>query len=124
MEDSLGAMADLVVEGKIRAVGMSEVSADTLRIAHSIHPIAAVQTEYSLWTRNAEIAVLETCIELDISFVAFSPLARAFLTGKLRDMSQLQDKDLRHNMPRFQGDNFQQDLLFIYLKKNLLILKS
>jgi aryl-alcohol dehydrogenase-like predicted oxidoreductase len=113
MEDSLGAMSDLVEEGKIKSVGMSEVSAETLRKANSQVPIAAVQSEYSLWTRNAEIAVLQTCKELGVSFVAFSPLARSFLTGKLRDMSGLQDKDLRHNMPRFQGENFQKNLLLL-----------
>lgn len=110
MDESIGAMADLVTEGKVQTIGMSEVSADTLRRAHAIYPITAVQTEYSLWTRNAEIAVIDTCKELGVAFVAFSPLARAFLTGKLRDMSLLEEKDLRHNMPRFQGENFKKNL--------------
>lgn len=110
VEDSIGAMADMVREGKVRALGISEVSADTLRRAHATHPIAAIQTEYSLWTRNAEIAVLNTCKELGIAFVAFSPLARGYLTGDLRDMSTLPPKDIRHAMPRFQADHFPKNL--------------
>ncbi|BBB25786.1 aldo/keto reductase [Amphritea japonica] len=110
IEESVGALSDLVTEGKIRDIGLSEVSADTLRKAHAIHPIAAVQTEYSLWTRNPEIAVLDTCRELGTSFVAFSPLARAFLTGKLRDVTTLAEKDLRRNMPRFDTDNYARNL--------------
>lgn len=102
IEESLGAMADLVREGKIRAIGLSEMSAATLRRAHAVHPIAAMQTEYSLWTRNPEIAVLDACKMLGVAFVAFSPLARAFLTGTLRDVSNLNAKDLRVTMPRFQ----------------------
>ena len=86
IEDSVGALADLVKQGKIRGIGFSEVSAQTLRRAHAVHPIAAVQTEYSLWTRNPEIAVLDACRELGAAFVAFSPLARGFLTGTLRDV--------------------------------------
>ncbi len=86
VEESIGAMARLVEAGKVRAIGMSEVSAATIRRAHAVHPLAAVQTEYSLWTRNAEVAVLDTCRELGIAFVAFSPLARGFLTGELRDV--------------------------------------
>jgi aryl-alcohol dehydrogenase-like predicted oxidoreductase len=110
VEDSIGAMADMVREGKVRALGISEVSADTLRRAHATHPIAALQTEYSLWTRNAEIAVLDTCKELGIAFVAFSPLARGFLTGDLRDMAALPAKDIRHAMPRFQNEHFPRNL--------------
>lgn len=110
IEESVGALSDLVAEGKIRDIGLSEVSSDTLRKAHAIHPIAAVQTEYSLWTRNPEIAVLDTCRELGTSFVAFSPLARAFLTGKLRDVTTLAEKDLRRNMPRFEEANYAQNL--------------
>ncbi len=110
IEESIGGLADLVKEGKIRTIGLSEVSADTIRRAHRVHPIAAVQTEYSLWTRNAEIKVLEACRDLDITFVAFSPLARAFLTGTLRDPSLFEPKDLRRNMPRFQGENFARNL--------------
>jgi aryl-alcohol dehydrogenase-like predicted oxidoreductase len=110
IEESVGALADLVREGKIRSIGLSEVSAGTLRNAHRVHPIAAVQTEYSLWTRNAEIAVLDTCRELGVTFVAFSPLARGFLTGKLRDVSTLPARDIRLGMPRFQGENFTRNL--------------
>jgi hypothetical protein len=110
VEDSIGAMAGMVKEGKVRALGISEVSAGTLRRAHATHPIAAVQTEYSLWTRNAEIAVLDACKELGIAFVAFSPLARGFLTGELRDTSALPAKDIRHAMPRFQAEHFSKNL--------------
>ncbi|WP_119155482.1 aldo/keto reductase [Caldimonas tepidiphila] len=110
IEDSVGALADLVREGKIRAIGLSEVSAATLRRAHAVHPIAAVQTEYSLWTRNAEIAVLEACRELGAAFVAFSPLARGFLGGALRDVSGFDAKDIRRAMPRFFPDNYAQNL--------------
>jgi len=110
VEESIGVVADLVKEGKVRAIGLSEVSADTIRKAHRVHPLAAVQTEYSLWTRNAEVAVLDTCRELGITFVAFSPLARGFLTGGLRDVSTLPPKDIRLGMPRFQSDHFPANL--------------
>jgi aryl-alcohol dehydrogenase-like predicted oxidoreductase len=110
IEDSIGAMSDMVRQGKVRTIGLSEVSADTLRKAHRVHPITAVQTEYSLWTRNPEIAVLNACRELDVAFVAFSPLARGFLTGGLRDTSVLPPKDIRLAMPRFQGEHFQNNL--------------
>ncbi len=110
IEDSVGALADLVREGKVRAIGLSEVSAATLRRAHAVHPIAAVQTEYSLWTRNPEIAVLDACRELGTAFVAFSPVARGFLGGELRDVSTLDAKDLRRNMPRFAPDNYAANL--------------
>lgn len=101
IEDSVGAMAELVREGKVRALGLSEVSAATLRRAHAVHPIAAVQTEYSLWTRNPEIAVLDTCREIGAAFVAFSPLARGVLTGTVRDPAAFDAKDIRRAMPRF-----------------------
>lgn len=110
MEDQIGTLSDLVKEGKIQTIGMSEVNANTLRKAHAIHPITALQSEYSLWTRNPEGSVLDTCKELGVAFVAFSPLARAFFTGKLRDMSLLPESDIRHNMPRFIGDDFEQNL--------------
>ncbi len=106
IEDSIGAMAELVCAGKVRALGLSEVSAPTLRRAHAVHPIVAVQSEYSLWTRNPEIAVLEACRELGAAFVAFSPLARGFLAGNAREAEQLAPKDIRRAMPRFQGANF------------------
>ena len=110
IEDSVGAMSDLVREGKVQAIGLSEVSAAMLRRAHAVHPIAAVQTEYSLWTRNPEIAVLDACRELGITFVAFSPLARGFLSGELRDVGTLGANDIRRTMPRFQPDNYAANL--------------
>ncbi|MDB5884901.1 MAG: aldo/keto reductase [Polaromonas sp.] len=110
IEDSMGALADLVSAGKIRAIGLSEVSAATLRKAHAVHPVAAVQTEYSLWTRNPEIAVLEACRELGVAFVAFSPVGRGFLGGKLLDVGTLDDKDIRRSMPRFSPVNYAANL--------------
>ena len=109
IEDSVGAMADLVREGKIKTIGLSEVSSTTLRQAHRVHPIAAVQSEYSLWTRDPEYRMLETCRELGVTFVPFSPLGRAFLTGTVTDPEQLGEQDLRKRMPRFQGDNFRKN---------------
>ena len=110
IEDQIGAMAEMVRQGKVKTIGLSEVSAATLRKAHAVHPIAAVQTEYSLWTRNAEIAVLQACEELGAAFVAFSPVARGFLAGSVRDVAALPPKDIRLAMPRFQGDNFAKNL--------------
>jgi aryl-alcohol dehydrogenase-like predicted oxidoreductase len=100
----------MVEQGKIGAVGLSEVSADTLKKANQVHPITALQTEYSLWTRNPEIAVLDACRELGVTFVAFSPLARGFLSGGISDPSKLVEKDIRVNMPRFQEPNFSKNL--------------
>jgi aryl-alcohol dehydrogenase-like predicted oxidoreductase len=102
IEDSVGAMSRLVEQGKVRALGLSEISAATLKQAHAVFPIAAVQTEYSLWTRNPEIAVLQACREIGAAFVAFSPVARAYLTGTLRDVAGLDAKDIRRSMPRFE----------------------
>lgn len=113
IEDSVGELSRLVDEGKIKSIGLSEMSAETLRKAHAVHPVDAMQTEYSLWTRNPEIAVLEACRELGTTFVAFSPLARAFLTGKLTDINTLEAKDLRRNMPRFNTDNYTKNLLLL-----------
>ena len=110
IEDSVGAMAGLVREGKVRAIGLSEVSAATLKRAHAVHPIAALQTEYSLWTRNPEIAVLEACREIGAAFVAFSPLARGYLGGELRDPAALEAKDMRRTMPRFEPANYAANL--------------
>jgi len=111
VEESIGEMSRLVEEGKVRTLGISEVSADTLRKAHATHPLAALQTEYSLWSRNAEIAVIDACKELGITFVAFSPLARGYLTGKLTDPEkQLEDGDLRKNMPRFHKENYDKNM--------------
>jgi hypothetical protein len=109
IEDSVGALSDLVRAGKIQAIGLSEVSAATLRRAHAVHPIAAVQTEYSLWTRNPEIALLDACRELGVTFVAFSPVARGFLCGPL-DVSAFGAKDIRRTMPRFSPDNYAANL--------------
>jgi aryl-alcohol dehydrogenase-like predicted oxidoreductase len=103
IEDSIGALGELERAGKIRAIGLSEVSAATLLRAHAVHPIAAVQSEYSLCTRNPEIAVIEACRRIGATFVAFSPLARGFLTGTLLDVSALEAKDLRRSMPRFEA---------------------
>ena len=105
IEESVGALGDLVRAGKIRAVGLSEVSAATLRSAHAEYPIAALQTEYSLWTRNPEIAVLQACRELGVSFVAFSPVARGFLCGQPLDPANFDAKDIRRAMPRFAPEH-------------------
>ena len=110
IEDSVGAMADLVREGKVRTLGLSEVSATTLRRAHAEHPIAAVQTEYSLWSRNAEIAVLQACEDIGAAFVAFSPLARGFLCGAALAVEALPANDIRRGMPRFAPDNHAANL--------------
>lgn len=113
IEDSMGALSDLVREGKIRSVGLSEVSATTLRKAHAVHPIAAVQTEYSLWTRNPEIAVLDACRELGVSFVAFSPVARGFLTRTPPHASTFGSQDIRKTIPRFMAGNYEQNLALL-----------
>ena len=110
IEDSVGALSDLVRAGKIQTIGLSEVSAATLRKAHAVHPITAVQTEYSLWTRNPEIAVLDACRELGVAFVAFSPVARGFLCGGLTDVSTLDAKDIRRAMPRFAPEAYAANL--------------
>jgi aryl-alcohol dehydrogenase-like predicted oxidoreductase len=106
IEDSVGAMADLVAAGKVRTIGLSEVSETTLRRAHAVHPISAVQTEYSLWSRNAEIAVLKACADIGAAFVAFSPVARGFLSDTPLDLAALDAKDIRRGMPRFAPENF------------------
>jgi aryl-alcohol dehydrogenase-like predicted oxidoreductase len=110
IEESVGAMADLLRAGKIRAIGLSEVGATTLRRAHAVHPIVALQSEYSLWTRNPEIAVLEECRRIGAAFVAFSPLGRGILTGAMRDPAAFGNGDLRRGMPRFQSPNFEENL--------------
>jgi len=109
IEESVGALADLKRAGKIRAIGLSEVGAATLRKAHAVHPIAALQSEYSLWTRNPEVAVLDECKRIGASLVAFSPLGRGFLTGEMRSPAELLDGDLRRGMPRFQSPNFEEN---------------
>ena len=110
IEETVGAMAQLVREGKVRYLGLSEASPQTLRRAAKIHPITALQTEYSLWTRDPEDEVLPTCRELGIGFVAYSPLGRGFLTGQFKTFDDLAADDYRRNSPRFQGDNFQKNL--------------
>lgn len=110
IEASVGALADLVKKGHIRSIGLSEVSASTLRKAHAVHPIAALQTEYSLWTRNPEIAALAACRELGTTFVAFSPVGRGFLCGDLTEVDTLDPKDIRRSMPRFSPENYAANL--------------
>jgi aryl-alcohol dehydrogenase-like predicted oxidoreductase len=110
IEDSVGAMAELVRAGKTRCIGLSEAGSDTLRRAQKIHPLASVQTEYSLWSRDAEDDVLDTCRELGIGFIAYSPLGRGFLTGQIKRFEDLAEDDYRRMSPRFQGENFQKNL--------------
>lgn len=110
IEDTVGAMAELVRAGKVRYIGLSEAGADTLRRACRVHPLSALQSEYSLWTRDPEDEILPACRELGIGFVAYSPLGRGFLTGKIRNVDDLAPDDFRRNNPRFQGDNFQKNL--------------
>ena len=113
IEDTIGALGELVREGKIRAIGLSEVSAEQLRRAHVVHPVAAIQSEYSLWTREPEHDVLPTCRELGITFVAYSPLGRGFLTGAIASAQSLAADDFRLSSPRFYGDNFDKNLALI-----------
>lgn len=110
IEESVGMLSRFVEQGKVRAIGLSEVSAETLRNAHAVCPIAAVQSEYSLWSRDVEIAVLDACRELDISFVAFSPVARGFLTSVDLDPTAFAERDIRRGMPRFQEPHFSANL--------------
>jgi aryl-alcohol dehydrogenase-like predicted oxidoreductase len=110
IEDTVGAMAELVKAGKVRYLGLSEAAPATIRRAHKIHPISALQTEYSLWTRDPEDGVLDAVRELGIGFVAYSPLGRGFLTGSIKKYEDLAEDDWRRNMPRFKGENFQKNL--------------
>ena len=110
IEDTVGAMADLVRQGKVRYLGLSEAAPATLRRAHTVHPISALQTEYSLWSRDPEDGLLATVRELGIGFVAYSPLGRGFLTGAIQSIDDLAPDDWRRNMPRFQGGNFSRNL--------------
>ena len=110
IEDTVGTMADLVRAGKVRFLGLSEASSATIRRAHAIHPIAALQTEYSLWTRDPEDEILRTTRELGIVFVAYSPLGRGFLTGQIKRFEDLAEDDYRRSSPRFQGENFHKNL--------------
>jgi aryl-alcohol dehydrogenase-like predicted oxidoreductase len=110
IEDTVGAMAELVAAGKVKHIGLSEAAADTIRRAHEVHRITALQTEYSLWTRDPEDGVLGTCRELGIGFVAYSPLGRGFLTGRFTSPDDLPEGDWRRTNPRFQGENFYKNL--------------
>jgi aryl-alcohol dehydrogenase-like predicted oxidoreductase len=110
IEETVGAMADLVREGKVRFLGLSEAAPATIRRANQEYPISALQTEYSLWTRDPEDEILPLCRELGIGFVAYSPLGRGFLTGRFRTFDDLPEEDYRRNSPRFQGENFQKNL--------------
>jgi len=110
IEETVGAMADLVQQGKVRFLGLSEASAQTVRRAHAVYPISALQTEYSLWSRDVEQEILPAVRALGIGFVAYSPLGRGFLTGQIKRPEDIQDGDWRRNHPRFQGENFQKNL--------------
>src|SRR5205814_1206643 len=110
IEETVGAMARLVEEGKVRFLGLSEAAPQTIRRAHAVHPIAALQTEYSLWTRDVEAEVLPTCRELGIGFVAYSPLGRGFLTGQFNSPEDLPEGDRRRIFPRFQEENFRRNM--------------
>jgi aryl-alcohol dehydrogenase-like predicted oxidoreductase len=113
IEETVGAMAELVSSGKVRYLGLSEAAPDTIRRAHAVHPITALQTEYSLWSRDAEEEILPTVRELGIGFVAYSPLGRGFLTGAFASPDDLGDDDRRAQMPRFQGENFERNLRLV-----------
>ena len=113
IEVTVGAMADLIKEGKIKGIGLSEVSEDTLRKAHAVHPITALQSEYSLWTRDPEDGILAACKELGIAFVPYSPLGRGFLTGQITNFEDFAPDDYRRFSPRFQGDNFTKNLSLV-----------
>ncbi|MGH2911600.1 MAG: aldo/keto reductase [Solirubrobacteraceae bacterium] len=124
IEDTVGAMAELVSEGKVRYLGLSEASPQTIRRAHAVHPITALQTEYSLWTRDPEEEILPTVRELGIGFVAYSPLGRGFLSGKYKQPEDLPEDDFRRHHPRFQGENFQQNLRLVERIEQLATEKS
>jgi aryl-alcohol dehydrogenase-like predicted oxidoreductase len=113
IEDTVGAVAELVAEGKVRHIGLSEAGPETIRRAHAVHPVAALQTEYSLWTRDPEAELLPLLRELGIGFVPYSPLGHGFLTGKIRSTEQFADDDWRKTNPRFTGDNFQRNLRIV-----------
>ena len=113
IEDTVGAMAQLVKEGKVRGIGLSEVNVQTLKKAHAVHPISALQTEYSLWSRNPETEILPACKELGIAFVPYSPLGRGFLTGQIKKFEDFEENDFRRSSPRFQGENFDKNLALV-----------
>jgi aryl-alcohol dehydrogenase-like predicted oxidoreductase len=124
IEETVGAMRELVLEGVVRHIGLSEVSSATLRRAHAVHPISALQSEYSLWTREVEADVLPTLRELGIGFVPFSPLGRGFLSGELKHPNDLGENDFRRNLPRFQGENFFKNLELVEAVKTLALEKG
>ena len=125
IEDTVGAMAELVKEGKIKAIGLSEVSSSTLLKVHkNVHPITALQTEYSLWSREPEDGLLETCKENNISFVAYSPLGRGFLTGQLKKFEDFEANDYRRFSPRFQGSNFEKNLNLVSKLQEIAVEKN
>jgi aryl-alcohol dehydrogenase-like predicted oxidoreductase len=124
IEETVGAMAELVQEGKVRFLGLSEAGPQTLRRAHAVHPIAALQTEYSLWSRDVEDELLSTCRELGIGFVAYSPLGRGFLTGQIKSFDDLAEDDWRRLSPRFQGDNFNRNLELVKAIEEMAIAKG
>jgi aryl-alcohol dehydrogenase-like predicted oxidoreductase len=119
IEETIGGMASLIEQGKVRHLGLSEASAETIRRAHAVHPITALQSEYSLWTRDAEEEILPTLRELGIGLVAYSPLGRGFLTGRFRSPDDFPDGDFRRNNPRFQGENFYANLRLVERVKEL-----
>jgi aryl-alcohol dehydrogenase-like predicted oxidoreductase len=119
IEETVGAMAELVEQGKVRHLGLSEASPETIRRANGVHPITALQTEYSLWTRDPEEKVLPTVRELGIGFVAYSPLGRGFLSGRIQSPEDLEDDDFRRNNPRFQGENFERNLELVERVKEI-----
>jgi aryl-alcohol dehydrogenase-like predicted oxidoreductase len=119
IEETVGAMKELVETGKVRHLGLSEAGAETIRRAHAVHPIAALQSEYSLWSRDPEGSILDTTRELGIGFVPYSPLGRGFLSGRITSMDDLEADDFRHIGPRFQGDNFQKNLELVEVVKQI-----
>jgi len=119
IEETVGAMAELVMMGKVRYLGMSEAAASTIRRAFAVYPITALQTEYSLWTRDPETEILATCRDLGITFVSYSPLGRGFLTGRFDKLEDIPDDDFRRHHPRFQGENFQKNLKLAEMVKTI-----
>jgi len=124
IEETVGAMALLVKQGKARYLGLSEAAPATIRHAHAVHPIAALQTEYSLWTREAETQILPTCRELGIGYVAYAPLGRGFLGGKIRALEALSDSDHRRRMPRYQAENLSRNLKLLQVLEELALVKG
>ncbi|MEM9460041.1 MAG: aldo/keto reductase [Myxococcota bacterium] len=119
IEDTVGAMAELVKAGKVRFLGLSEATPEQVRRAHAVHPITALQTEFSLWSRDPEAELLDTCKELGITFVAYSPLGRGFLTGAIKSPDDFAPDDFRKNNPRFQGENFQKNLDLVHTVRSI-----